>query len=170
MVCILERDTTTLVTKLNRVNHFRYLIFMGNANGVIGYGKGKGNDFESALNDAIRQCKKNLIAIALDHFQSLTLPVISTYNGLELQIFPRDSMNGWGNPIMGTMLVLAGVTHCRFKIVARNMSQYNLVYAFFKAMTSLRTPKQLCEHFGEKIYHQSFAPWSYSTHPDRFRP
>ena len=36
MVIMVDRDITTLVTKLNRVNHYRYLVFMGNCNGVIG--------------------------------------------------------------------------------------------------------------------------------------
>lgn len=170
MTLIMERDSTTLVTKLNRVNHFRYLVFMGNCNGVIGYGKGKGNDFETALIDAFRQCKKNLIALNLDHFQSLTAPIKTKYNGLELVIDPRYSMNAWGNPIMATMLALAGITHCQFKIDARNMSQYNMVYAFFRAMTALQTPKTLAEHCGEKLYHQSFAPWKYSVHNALLRP
>jgi small subunit ribosomal protein S5 len=166
MILLLERDSTTLVTKLNRINHFRYLIFMGNANGVIGYGKGKGNDFETALVDAIRQAKKNLIALDLDHFLTLAAPIKTSYNGLTLDLFPRESMNAWGNPIMATMLMLAGVTHCSFKITARNMSQYNMVYAFFKAMTSMISPKKLAEQCGEKLYHQSFAPWKYSRHDE----
>jgi ribosomal protein S5 len=45
---------------------------MGNCNGVIGYGKGGGLDFEDALDKAVNDCKKNLVAINLDHF--LTLP------------------------------------------------------------------------------------------------
>ena len=49
MMIVLDRDTTTLVTTLLRVNHFRALVFMGNCNGVIGYGRGKGNDFDAAM-------------------------------------------------------------------------------------------------------------------------
>jgi ribosomal protein S5 len=41
---------------------------MGNCNGVIGYGKGGGLDFEDALDKAVNDCKKNLVAINLDHF------------------------------------------------------------------------------------------------------
>jgi len=45
---------------------------MGNCNGIIGYGKEKGLNFEDALDKSIENCKKNLIAINLDHF--LTWP------------------------------------------------------------------------------------------------
>lgn len=42
---VLDQGVTTLITKLNRINHFRALVFMGNGKGIIGYGQGKGNDF-----------------------------------------------------------------------------------------------------------------------------
>jgi ribosomal protein S5 len=66
MILLIDRGVTTLTTTLKRVNHYRYLVFMGNCNGVIGYGKGKGVDFEEALDNAILHCKKNLIAIPID--------------------------------------------------------------------------------------------------------
>ena len=58
---------------------FRYLVFMGNCNGVIGYGKGKGTDFEDAMDKAIEDCKKNLIAINLDHFVTWPRTVTETF-------------------------------------------------------------------------------------------
>ncbi len=63
---VLDQGSTTLITTLNRINHFRALVFMGNFQGIIGYGYGKGNDMQNAMDNAIRNCKKNLIAIPLD--------------------------------------------------------------------------------------------------------
>lgn len=54
------------MTELQRINHYRYLVFMGNCNGVIGYGKGKGHkshNYEEVLSKAIMHCKKKLIVI-----------------------------------------------------------------------------------------------------------
>lgn len=48
---------------------------MGNGNGVVGYGKGKGNDFEEALDNAIMHCKRSLIAIPLDIFNTVPEPL-----------------------------------------------------------------------------------------------
>lgn len=42
----LDSDSVTNVTSLNRVNHRRVLIFIGNGRGLISYGKGKGEDYE----------------------------------------------------------------------------------------------------------------------------
>ena len=42
----MDSDSVTNVTSLNRVNHRRVLIFIGNKKGLISYGKGKGEDYE----------------------------------------------------------------------------------------------------------------------------
>lgn len=45
----IDSDSVTNVTRLNRVNHRRVLLFIGNGNGLISFGKGKGEDYESAF-------------------------------------------------------------------------------------------------------------------------
>jgi hypothetical protein len=62
----LESDSVTNVTSLNRVNHRRVLLFIGNGNGVISYGKGKGEDYEQAFDEAFKKLKQNLVCINLD--------------------------------------------------------------------------------------------------------
>ena len=166
LTLILARDTTTQVTTLQRINRFRYLVFTGNANGIIGYGKGKGLDFEEALVNAFRDVKRNLIAIPTDPFFTLPAQIDSKHNGLKLTLWPRDNMNAWGSPTMALMLQLAGITHFSFKIVARNPNMYCLVYAFFKAVTKNMTPKEVSEILGHKIYHQYFGSRKYSNYPD----
>ncbi len=161
MTLILSRGVTTNVTTLNRVNHFRYLVFMGNCNGVIGYGTGQGGNFESALVNAIRNCKKNLIALPLDHYQTLTTPLHTKINGMSLYLEPRRDFNAWGSPTLGTILLLAGISHCRFKLVARNANNYKLMLCVFKTLTRLITPKDMAERLGIKLFHQSYMPYKY---------
>jgi len=122
MIVLLDQGVTTLTTTLRRINSFRYLIFMGNANGVIGYGKGKGHDFEEAMDNALMHCKKNLITVPLDHFHSCPWKLESKFNGVTLEITPNHSFNGWGHPMIAAMLMLTGITHCRFKITYRNIN------------------------------------------------
>lgn len=45
----IDSDNVTNVTRLNRVNHRRVLLFIGNGQGLISYGKGKGADYENAF-------------------------------------------------------------------------------------------------------------------------
>ena len=56
----IDSDNIANVTKLNRVMRRRVLLFIGNGNGVIGYGKGKGDDYESAFDNAFKSLKQNL--------------------------------------------------------------------------------------------------------------
>lgn len=108
---------------------------MGNCNGVVGYGKGKGNDFEAALDNAMMHCKKNLIAVPLDHMLTFPREVEAKYNDIKLKVMPRDSFNSWGNPVLAAMLLLSGINHCAFKLIFRNMNPYALVYTYFKVVT-----------------------------------
>lgn len=166
IICMLERDSTTLITKLNRINHFRYLIFVGNGNGVISYGRGKGKDFEAALTDALRQAKKNLIVLNLDHFYSFTQPLKAKFNGFKMEVYPRDHMNAWGHPTLAYFFCLAGVTNVKYVLHSRNISNYAMVYCFFKIMTAMQTPKMLSEENGEKIYRNVFLPFQYKQRND----
>jgi len=50
---LLERNISTKVTTLNRINYYRYLLFMGNGNGLISYGKSRALTPEGALTKAI---------------------------------------------------------------------------------------------------------------------
>jgi ribosomal protein S5 len=84
MLLILDKDSTTLITKLNRIKHFRYLVFMGNANGVISYGRGKGNDFELALRNALHNCKRNLIAIKQDRLHSFPQDIWARFQNYQM--------------------------------------------------------------------------------------
>ena len=57
----LDTDSVWLVTALQRINHRRILIFVGNGNGVIGYAIGRGIDYQTAFQNAYIKLKKNLI-------------------------------------------------------------------------------------------------------------
>lgn len=134
---VLDQGVTTLITTLNRINHFRALVFMGNGQGVIGYGYGKGNDMQVAMDNAVRNCKKNLIIIPLDYQLTWLQNVNVSYNGFEMRLFCRPKMgfNSWGYPLMVYMLNLAGIRDVAFKIISKNIDPYALNYTFFKAMT-----------------------------------
>ena len=50
---LLERNTCTKVTTLNRINYYRTLLFMGNGNGIISYGKSRDLTPEGSMTKAI---------------------------------------------------------------------------------------------------------------------
>lgn len=133
---ILDRDVTTQVTRLKRVNSFRQLIFMGNCNGVIGYGRGKGKDFGLAFQDAVINCKKNLIPIPYDLFSSCPIDLYSKRYNFRLSITPRPGgFNPYGHLYLAIMLQVTGIIHCKFKCVFNHRNHYALVQAYMDAVT-----------------------------------
>lgn len=101
---MMDRDSTTLVTTLNRVNHFRVLLFMGNANGLVSYARGKGNDYGQAMDNAMRNLKENIIAVNLDHFKSFTHGYSAETNGFRIKLWSRPYTRAWGDPLAHLML------------------------------------------------------------------
>jgi small subunit ribosomal protein S5 len=67
----LDSDSVTNVTALNRTNKRRVLLFIGNGNGLISYGMGKGNDYEIAFDNAFKTMRKNMICIPVDAIQTV---------------------------------------------------------------------------------------------------
>ena len=53
----LASDSVTNVTSLNRVNSRRVLIFLGNGNGRVTYGKGKAEEYEQAFDNAMKKAR-----------------------------------------------------------------------------------------------------------------
>jgi hypothetical protein len=53
----LDSDSVTNVTALNRVNHRRVLLFIGNMGGVISYAMGKSDDYEKAFEQAFKKLR-----------------------------------------------------------------------------------------------------------------
>lgn len=125
---------------------------MGNCNGVIGYGKGQGKNFEEALDKAVLHAKKNLIAIPLNHYLTFPETLEAKFNSVYIKMEPRKNFNCYGSPILAHMITLTGITHCRFNIISRNPNPYALVLAYFKLVTQNKTPRDLCELSGKKVY------------------
>jgi hypothetical protein len=65
---------------------------------------------------------------------------------------PCSQFNPWGMPSMAAMLLLTGIDSCKFKLIHRNMNMYALVYAYFKAITKNKTPREIAEEKGEKVF------------------
>jgi small subunit ribosomal protein S5 len=101
--------------------------------------------------------KKNLIAVPLDHFMSFPRELVSKYNSVVIRVMPQTTFNSWGSPVLASMLLTTGITHCRFKLLYGTNNPYALVMAFFKLVTQNLTPRQLCERTGKKVYRENWG-------------
>lgn len=109
VIMFLDTDSVCLVTKLNRINHRRILLFIGNGDGIIGYAKGKGLDYQQAYENAFMRLKQNLIVIDYDMLVTNGSPLMSKFNDYRLWIYPRSRPNYWGSLQIYYMLLLTGM-------------------------------------------------------------
>ncbi len=140
------------MTRLNRVYERRILLYMGNKEGMISYGIGRGPLYQDAYVDAYKQLRKNIIVIETDPFFTCPSDLKGKFNDFRLYIKSVYDPKIWGNPILALMLRYAGLYHVEFIVKSRNKEPYAMVFAFFKAVTKNHTPDQVAEIFGTKGY------------------
>ncbi len=140
------------MTRLNRVYERRILLYMGNKEGMIAYGIGRGPLYQDAYTDAYKQLRKNLIVIEHDPHFSCPGDLKGKFHDFRLYVKAKYEPKIWGNPIMALMLRYAGLFHCEFVIKSRAKEPYAMVFAFFKAVTKNKTTLQISEIFGTKNY------------------
>ena len=153
----MDSDSVTNVTSLNRVNKRRVLLFIGNKRGLISYGKGKGEDYEQAFDQAFKKLRQNMVCLDWDENWTVPTYLKGRHNDFYISIWPQARPNYWGNPTIWKMLVATGFNHCRFACKSRKRDPYALIYAYFTAVTKNMTTQQLELEEGRKLYHSSYA-------------
>lgn len=158
----LDADMVCNMTRLNRVYERRCLLYVGNKDGLISYGIGRGPLYEDAYIDAYKQLKKNLIAIHLDKQLSCALDLRGRFNDYRFFVRSRYNPSFWGHHIMCLMLRYAGLLHVGFWAKSRKKEPYAMIFAFFKAVTNNKTPQQTLEIRAIKDYRE------YVGRPNRY--
>ena len=119
------------------------MVFAGNSDGVVGYGKGKGLDFEGALANAMKDLKKNLIALDLGEENTFPLELKNKFVRVFFKMEPMSNFNSWGNPVIATMIQLCGIENVRFNNYFRTPNKRNLVDPHDPA---LRLHETICQN------------------------
>lgn len=84
----IDSDSVTNVTRLNRVNHRRVLIWAGNNKGVISFGKGKGIDYEHAFDNAFKSLRENMVCLNWDLDHTSPTYLEGRHNDFLIKIIP----------------------------------------------------------------------------------
>lgn len=102
-------------------------MFCGNNDGIVGYGKGQGIDFETAMINGMKEAKKNLISLDIHESNSFPLEIKTHFSRFFVKIEPIKGFNCWGNPVFSSMIQLAGIYNVRFNMWRRNPNNYAMV-------------------------------------------
>jgi ribosomal protein S5 len=151
-IMVMDRKITTNTTTLRRINSIKVLVYGGNYNGVIGYGKGRGLNGHIAMRKAIESFKQNIVAINLDLLNTFPKGIYAKFGKYEIAMWSKRRFNSWGSVQFANMIQMAGIHHCMFKVCYDEPNPYNLVYCFMKLLTQNTTPKLLAEEKGIKLF------------------
>ncbi|MCT4615738.1 MAG: 30S ribosomal protein S5 [Marinifilaceae bacterium] len=143
-------NRVTKVTKGGRTFSFSAIVVVGNENGYVGWGLGKANEVTTAIAKGVESAKKNLIKVPL---LNGTLPheQYARFGGASVLVKPASHGTGVkAGGAMRAVLESVGVTDVLAKSKGSS-NPHNLVKATMKALSELRSAKDVAYHRGVSL-------------------
>lgn len=135
---ILSVRRVTRVVKGGKRMRFSCLIVLGDKKGKVGYGLKKGTDFQSAIQKATNQAKKNMITIKINEAKTIEFPIKTKFKAAEVFLKPADVGTGLiAGSFVRTVLQLAGIENVYSKVLGTN-NKITGVQAIFKALEQFK--------------------------------
>ncbi len=135
---VLDIARVTRVTKGGKRFTFRAAIIIGNRNGKVGFGIGKGRDVAQSVEKAFRQAKKYLINVV---FKENTIPHQVEAKFGSAVVFLKPASRGSGVRAGGPVRViakLAGIEDISGKIISKTNNKINIAKATIEALSKLK--------------------------------
>ena len=133
---VVSIQRVTKVTKGGRTFSFSAIVVVGDENGVVGYGLGKGKEVTLAISKATDNAKKELVRIPIIN-GTITHEQYAKYGGAT--VFIRPASNGTGviaGGAMRSVIESVGIKDILAKSKG-STNPHNLVKATIKALISL---------------------------------
>ena len=141
---VLDIRRTARVVAGGRRFTFRAAVIIGNRNGKVGMGIGKGQDVSSAVEKGVFRAKKDVIIVPLNDKKTISYSVEAKFSAAHILLKP--SSEGRGLVVGGPLRViaeLAGIKNLTGKILSRTTNKLNNARAVFEALKQLRPTDQM---------------------------
>lgn len=140
---VLDVRRTARVVAGGRRFSFRATVVVGNRNGKVGLGVGKGADVSSAIEKGVHQAKKNIIMVSLTDKHSILYEVRSKVSASRILLKPAREGKGLiaGGPVR-LIADLAGIKNLTSKILGRTTNKLNNARATIEALKKLNSKNQ----------------------------
>lgn len=134
---ILEIRRVTRVVAGGRRMSFAVSMLIGDKNGVVGLGTGKGNDTALAIAKALKDAKKHAIKIKRTDTQSLPFDVSAKYSASRVMFFPNNGKGNVTGAALRDIAVLAGLKDVSGKVLSGSKNKLNTARAAMKALATV---------------------------------
>lgn len=136
---VLDIRRTARVVAGGRRFSFRAAVVVGNRNGQVGLGMGKGPSVAEAVEKGVFQAKKQIIAIPLSQSKSIPHAVEAKFSAARVLLKPAREGRGLvaGGPVR-VLADLAGIKNLTAKVLGRTPNKLNNARATIEALKKLR--------------------------------
>lgn len=137
---VLDIRRTARVVAGGRRFSFRASVVIGNRNGKVGLGMGKGADVSSAVEKAVAKAKKDIFTVPVTKTRTIPHEVEGKASAARVLLKPAREGRGLvaGGPIR-IVADLAGIRHITAKILSRTPNKLNNANATVQALRKLKT-------------------------------
>jgi len=132
------RRVTRVIAGGKRFN-FSVAMVIGNRNGSVGVGIGKGADTALAIEKAFRHAKKNMQKLRLTDTKSIPHEVAAKYSSARLSLKPSPGRGLVAGSAVRDGLALAGITDVNAKVVSKSKNKLNIARGTMMALGRLST-------------------------------
>ncbi len=136
---ILDIRRVTRVVAGGRRMSFAVSMIIGDKNGVVGLGTGKGNDTALAIAKALKDAKKNAIKIKRTEKHSIPHDVNAKYNASRVMLFPNHGKGLVVGAALRDIITIAGVKNVSGKVLSGSKNKLNTARACMKALATIST-------------------------------
>ncbi len=144
---ILDIRRVTRVVAGGRRMSFAVAMIVGDKNGVVGVGTGKGNDTALAIAKALKDAKKHAVKIKRTDTHSIPHDVAAKYSASRVVLFPNNGRGLVVGAALRDILTIAGVKDVSGKIISGSKNKLNTARACIKALAPISSRYT----FGQKI-------------------
>mgnify|MGYP001584386906 FL=1 len=137
---LLDLRRTARVVSGGRRFSFRAVVVVGNRNGKVGIGMGKGPDVAISVEKAAFQARKNIIIIPLSEQKSIPHDTLGKFAAARVILKTAPQGRGLiaGGPIR-VIADLAGIRNLTAKILGRTPNKLNNAKATIEALKKLKS-------------------------------
>jgi small subunit ribosomal protein S5 len=136
---ILDIRRVTRVVAGGRRMSFAVSMLIGDKNGVVGLGTGKGNDTALAIAKALKDAKKNAIKIKRTENHSITHDISAKYCSSKVMLFPNKGKGLVVGAALRDVAVIAGLKDVTGKVISGSKNKLNTARAVMKALAMVGT-------------------------------